>query len=209
MPLRGLSARLGGVTDDWQDRLIEAMALRQITGAELARRSGFTSQYINSLRSKGRGGRLPLETAQRLAQALQVTLEWLTQGDEPRDAPRLSDVYPIGGPQVDPAPADRYPSRAEAIALLASSVEPEVIAALRTVVPRDDRDPGREFWIDYARDLARSLRKIKADPVFSRDSETSIPASESLRAAADHTTREPYRESARDSSPRQRARPSR
>ena len=52
------------------------------------------------------------------------------------------------------------------MALLAPHAAPEVIAALRAVIPKGDADPGREFWIDYARDLARVLRRIKADPVF-------------------------------------------
>lgn len=151
------------VNQDWQDRLFEAMSLRSITGAELARRTGFTAQYINSLKSKDRGGRLPLETAQKLAAALSVNLEWLVHGDEPREAPRLSDVYPAG---TFTAATDPYPSRAEVIALLGPLIEAEVVAALRTVQPKDDKDPGRDFWIAYAKDLTKTLRKIKSDPVF-------------------------------------------
>ncbi len=149
------------------------MTSRGITGGELARRAGFSAQYINSLRSKERGARLPLDTARRLAAALGVSVEWLTSGTGPRE--RLSDVYPIyveGGPPDStaalPSPRpDRYPGRAEAIALLSTTVEPEVIAALRARVPEDpETDPGREGWIAYARDLVRDLRKIKADPLL-------------------------------------------
>ncbi len=149
---------------DWQDRLVEAMEARGLSGGELGRRAGFTSQYINSLRSKDRGARLPLDTARRLAHALAVSVEWLTHGTGPRE--RLSDVYPVfqGG---DPSMSDRYPSRAEAVALLETSVEPEVIAALRASLPKDpDADPGRDFWIARAKELARDLRRIKADPEF-------------------------------------------
>jgi transcriptional regulator with XRE-family HTH domain len=152
---------------DWQERLAEAMEERGLTGGELARRTGFSAQYINSLRSKERGGRLPLDTARRLAAALGVKVEWLTSGTGPRE--RLSDVYPVyveGAPESALLP-DRYPSRAEAIALLSTTVEPEVIAALRAVVPDDPEvDPGREHWIDYAKSLARDLQRIKADPVL-------------------------------------------
>ena len=162
---------------EWQERLVEAIDARGISGGELGRRSGFTAQYINSLRSKERGARLPLDTARRLASALGVSVEWLTSGTGPRE--RLSDVYPIyvegappdsaasqPGSQGSPRP-DRYPGRAEAVALLSTTVEPEVIAALRAVVPEDpENDPGRERWIAYARDLARDLRTIKADPVL-------------------------------------------
>src|SRR6185295_16952011 len=83
------------VASDWQSRLGEAMETRRLTGGELARRAGFTSQYINSLRSGGRGARLPLETARKLAHALGVSVDWLTKGDGQRE--RLSDVFVVGG----------------------------------------------------------------------------------------------------------------
>jgi transcriptional regulator with XRE-family HTH domain len=156
---------------DWQERLVEAMEVRGLSGGELARRAGFTAQYINSLRSKERGGRLPLDTARRLAQALAVSVDWLTAGTGSRE--RLSDVYPIYSDSAPPSsaelppPSDVYPSRAQAVALLSTSVEPEVVLALRAVVPPEPgSDPGREFWIDCARKLVRDLQRIKADPVF-------------------------------------------
>lgn len=147
--------------EDWQTRLAEAMESRALSGGELARRAGFTSQYVNSLRAGDRGARLPLDTARKLAAALGVSVDWLTRGEGPRE--RLSDVYVVGQTRA-PAPSDLYPSRSEAIALLASTAAPEVIEALRSVVPETDGDPGREFWIAYAKDLARDLRRIKADP---------------------------------------------
>jgi transcriptional regulator with XRE-family HTH domain len=147
---------------DWQDRLAEAMEARGFTGGELARKSGFTAQYINSLRNKERGGRLPLDTVRRLAHALAVSVEWLSTGNGPRE--RLSDVYPVFA-GIDAAPPERYPGRAEAIALLETTVEPEVILALRASVPNDPAvDPGRDFWIDRAKELVRDLRRIRADP---------------------------------------------
>jgi hypothetical protein len=184
---------------DWQDRFAEAMAARGLTGGEVARRSGFTAQYVNSLKSGDRGARLPLDTARRLAHALGVSMEWLVHGTGSRE--RLSDVYPVmasdievdgtparsagavappttrgGGTWMDGTPiprsgfvplTDRYPSRVEAIALLVTTVEPEVIAALRAVVPEDpEKDPGRDYWIAYARDLVKDLRRIKDDPVL-------------------------------------------
>lgn len=154
-----------GEGEDWQTRLAEAMEARRLTGGELARRAGFTSQYINSLRSGGRGARLPLDTARKIAHALGVSVDWLTKGDGPRE--RLSDVFVVGpGGAVTraPAPSDMYPSRAEAIALLSAYVQPEIIEALRAAVPDDGVDPGRDYWIKYAKDLARDLRRIKDDP---------------------------------------------
>jgi transcriptional regulator with XRE-family HTH domain len=155
--------------EDWQTRLGEAMDARALSGGELARRAGFTSQYVNSLRSGERGARLPLDTARKLAHALGVSVDWLTKGEGPRE--RLSDVFVVGSsgqaaPYRPSAPSDLYPSRSEAIALLAKVVEPEVIEALRSVVPESDGDPGREFWIAYAKDLAKDLRRIKDDPDF-------------------------------------------
>lgn len=153
---------------DWQTRLSEAMEARNLSGGELARRAGFTSQYMNSLRAGDRGARIPLDTARKIAAALGVSVDWLVKGEGPRE--RLSDVFVVGadggapGAMRPPAPSDIYPSRGEAIALLAKVVEPEVIEALRMVVPEGDGDPGREFWIDYAKDLAKDLRRIKADP---------------------------------------------
>jgi transcriptional regulator with XRE-family HTH domain len=150
------------------------MRSRGLSGGELARRAGFTSQYVNSLRSGDRGARLPVDTARRLAAALGVTVEWLTKGEGPRE--RLSDVYVVGaaGPPRDAAAKtstahDPFPSRAEAIALLAKHVEPEVIDALRAVVPEGGVDPGRERWIAHAKELARDLRRIKDDPDLRRD----------------------------------------
>src|SRR5262245_21785507 len=140
------------------------MESRGLSGGELARRTGFTSQYVNSLRNGDRGARLPLDTARRIAHALGVTIEWLTRGEGPRE--RLSDVYPV---MVPPSSSleDPYPSRAEVIALLESSVAPEVIAALRAArAPAPGVDPGREHWIAYARGLAEDLRRIQDDPAF-------------------------------------------
>jgi transcriptional regulator with XRE-family HTH domain len=179
---------------DWQERLVEAMDARGLSGGELARRTGFTAQYINSLRSKDRGNRLPLDTARKIAHALGVSVEWLTRGSGPRE--RLSDVYAIaaasGGLDGDPASrngVERYPSRAEAIALLSTTVEPEVISALRTAMPDDPAvDPGREFWIAYARELARDLRRIKTDPDLSgvdartRGAEATLPRGSTKKA---------------------------
>jgi len=153
---------------DWQARLSEAMETRNLSGGELARRAGFTSQYMNSLRAGDRGARIPLDTARKIAAALGVSVDWLVKGEGPRE--RLSDVFVVGadggapGPMRPPAPSDIYPSRGEAIALLAKVAPPEVIEALRMVVPEGDGDPGREFWIDYAKELAKDLRRIKADP---------------------------------------------
>lgn len=153
---------------DWQTRLTEAMEARGLSGSELARRTGFTAQYINSLRNKERGGRLPHDTARRLSAALGVSLEWLISGTGPRE--RLSDVYPVYRADEEPASGyvDKYPSRTEAIALLASMVASDVIRALLTVVPPNPaKDPGRAFWIDYAKQLARDYRRIQTDPAFS------------------------------------------
>jgi transcriptional regulator with XRE-family HTH domain len=160
---------------DWQTRLTEAMEARGLSGSELARRTGFTAQYINSLRNKDRGGRLPHDTGRRLAAALGVSLEWLVSGSGPRE--RLSDVYPIYRPDEEPASGfgDKYPSRTEAIALLASAAPADVIRALLTVVPPNPaKDPGRAFWIDYAKQLAKDYRRIQADPAFS-DAEPAEP----------------------------------
>jgi len=165
--------------EGWQERLVEAMRARGLSGGELARRTGFTAQYINSMKSGERGARLPLDTARKLAHALGVTVDWLSRGEGPRE--RLSDVYPVAAPVSDPhAPSERYPARAEAIALLSHVASPEVIAALRAVVPEGDKDPGREWWIAYAKDLARDLRRIKEDPDFVPDARgpTKAPRSE-------------------------------
>ncbi len=152
--------------DGWQERLIEAMAARGFSGGELARRTGFTAQYINNMKNGERGGRLTLDTARKLAHALAVSVDWLARGEGPRE--RLSDVYPVArvqSPDASPS-SDRYPGRSEAVALLGSIAAPEVIAALRAVVPDGDEDPGREWWLAYAKDLARDLRRIKDDPDF-------------------------------------------
>jgi len=172
-----------GESDDWQSRLGAAMEARGLSGGELARRAGFTSQYVNSLRAGERGGRLPLDTARKLAHALGVSVDWLVKGEGPRE--RLSDVFVVGSTNAvpaarPPAPSDVYPSRAEAIALLASVAAPEIIEALRAVVPEGEGDPGREYWIAYAKDLARDLRRIKADPDLTGEAP---PKSAYVRAA--------------------------
>lgn len=156
--------------DDWQIRLAEGMEARGLSGGELARRAGFTAQYVNSLRSGERGARLPIETARRLAHAMGVSVDWLTRGEGPRE--RLSDVYVVGaaydptkrGSSYDLPAADPYPSRVETIALLRTSVAPEIIDALRAASPPGDEDPGRDYWISYAKELARDLKRIKDDP---------------------------------------------
>ena len=166
----GVGRKAEDEEEDWQTRLGEAMEARGLSGAELSRRAGFTSQYVNSLKSGDRGARLPLDTARKLAAALGVTVDWLTKGEGPRE--RLSDVYPRA-----PQASEIFPSRAEAIALLGSVVEPAVIEALRTVVPDTEGDPGREFWIAYAKELARDLKRIKADPDFGGKKEDAPPKS--------------------------------
>lgn len=180
------SAHHGG----WQTRLAEAMDARGLSGGELARRAGFTAQYVNSLKNGDRGARLPIDTARKLAAALGVAVDWLVKGEGPRE--RLSDVYVVPprdgaapaseyrvpaatGEPRPAAPSDLYPSRAEAIALLASTAAPEVIEALRAVVPETDGDPGREWWIAYAKSLARDLRRIKDDPDFGPPKSAYVP----------------------------------
>lgn len=159
------------------------MEARGLSGGELARRAGFTAQYVNSLRSKDRGARLPFDTARRLALALGVSTDWLLSGSGARE--RQSDVYPayVEGPPDHAPPTDRWPSRGEVIALLASSVEPEVIAALRAAVPPDlNVDPGRAYWIGIARELARDLQRIRADPVLGKRGD-GLPAATPRRKA--------------------------
>jgi transcriptional regulator with XRE-family HTH domain len=164
-------------SEGWQQRLSEAMAARGFSGGELARRTGFTPQYINNMKTGERGGRLPLDTARKLAHALAVSVDWLARGEGPRE--RLSDVYPVARSAEGDAPpsSDRYAGRAEAIALLAGVAAPEVLAALRAVVPEGD-DPGREWWLAYAKDLARDLRRIKDDPDFGPEGNKKAPRSE-------------------------------
>ena len=53
--------------EGWQERLTEAMAARGFSGGELARRTGFTAQYINNMKNGERGGRLTLDTARKLS----------------------------------------------------------------------------------------------------------------------------------------------
>lgn len=162
-------------------RLAEAMTARGLSGGELGRRTGFTSQYVNSLSKGDRGARLPHDTAKRLAHALGVSVEWLTKGEGPRE--RLSDVYPAHVPRARaPYPSDIFPSRAEAIALLSSVAPPEVIAALREVVPETDGDPGRDFWIDYAKELTRTFRRIKDDPDFGGDGDRAPRSSYAIKS---------------------------
>jgi transcriptional regulator with XRE-family HTH domain len=138
------------------------MDARGMSGSELGRQTGFTAQYINSLRAKDRGARLPLDTARRLAAALGISVDWLTTGRGERD--RLSDVFPTLT-RSDGSIPDRYPSRGEVIALLSTTAEPEVLAALRAALPTDPEvDPGRDFWIKRAKELTKDLRRIRADP---------------------------------------------
>lgn len=119
------------------------------------------------MKSGERGGRLTIDTARKLAHALAVSVDWLARGEGPRD--RLSDVYPVVRAVEPEAQSDRYPGRAEAIALLGRIASPEVIAALRAAVPDGDTDPGREWWLAYAKELSRDLRRIKEDPDFVPD----------------------------------------
>ncbi len=184
-PDGSLQKLYGDRVSDWQERLSEAMTARGISGGELGRRAGFSPQYINSMLRKERGSRLPLDTARRIAHALGISVEWLTAGTGRRE--RLSDVYPVyvepgssAGPPESASFVEQYPSRAEAIALLATTVEPEVLSALRAAVPPDaEVDPGRAYWIDRARELVRDLREIKDDPGFRGD-----PAPPSEQAAS-------------------------
>ncbi len=156
--------------DDWQSRLAEAMEARGLTGGELARRAGFTAQYVNSLKNGDRGARLPLETARKLAAALGVTVDWLVKGEGPRE--RLSDVYVVPRPAAEPDP---FPTRQQAIILLAKVVEPEVLDALRAAVPGTEGDPGRDYWIAYAKSLAKDLKRIEADPDLNARRERDAP----------------------------------
>ncbi len=156
-----------GEDADWQERLAQAMEARGLSGGELARRAGFTSQYVNSLRSGDRGARLPIDTARKLAGALGVSVEWLTRGEGPRE--RLSDVFVVGAGGIEQgdrpsAVPDVYPGRAEAVALLQKFVAPEVIVAMRAAVVEEGVEPDRDYWIAYAKDLARDLRRIEQDP---------------------------------------------
>jgi transcriptional regulator with XRE-family HTH domain len=154
---------------DWRERLSEAMLQRGMSGGDLARKTNLSSQYINSLRNKDRGARPPLETARRLASALEVSVEWLMGSDgQPSDPGSRSTPLPPSSRSAIGSSSDPYTSRAVVIALLTGSeVAPAVIAALRQVLPDDPAiDPGNEFWIHKARALTLMFRTIQEDPVL-------------------------------------------
>jgi hypothetical protein len=49
------------------------------------------------------------------------------------------------------------------------------------VVPETEGDPGRDFWIDYAKELTRTFRRIKDDPDFGGDGDRAPRSSYAIR----------------------------
>ena len=70
---------------EFQHRLVSSMAERGISGADLARRTGLTEPYISQLR-KGHRGNPTGDTVAKLADALDVSTDWLLAGVGPRTA---------------------------------------------------------------------------------------------------------------------------
>ncbi|MDA3922734.1 MAG: hypothetical protein PF501_18960 [Salinisphaera sp.] len=80
------------------DRLKHALAYRDMSQAELARRVGLKAQAIQYLCKKGSGSRKSYE----IAQALRVSVDWLTTGKGPMM--RGAEAQPIS--DRTPAPLD-------------------------------------------------------------------------------------------------------
>lgn len=82
------------MSERWQERLAQAMDDRGVSPRELAMRTGFSQGYISDLKYGRAGNRLSQETAQRLALALDVSLDWL-RGVQPTDE-QIAFMYQEG-----------------------------------------------------------------------------------------------------------------
>lgn len=92
------------------------------------------------------------QTLQRVAAAFGVTVAWLV-GEEPAPVSPATD-----GPTTELD--DRYPSRREAMLLLAGVVPQQVLDAVAVQSLESRSDPGLEHWTNEIRRLARLRNEI-------------------------------------------------
>ena len=75
----------------FQERVRARLAAMNTTGTELAKKMGMTHQAWSDL--IGRGPYLQFRSLERIAEVLEVTVGWLTDGD-PRDAFKSKEEMP-------------------------------------------------------------------------------------------------------------------
>ncbi len=141
---------------------------------ELDRLIGSKQGYVSRLESSEREPRA--DTLRKLAQALQVSLEWLATGEgsmeggattavpAPPPAPPSGGATPVPGSVVVYDDEDPYPNRSRALALLGHNLDPRARAVLLSYRFRSgggrDEDLPLELWLDEAKNLQRQVRRL-------------------------------------------------
>jgi transcriptional regulator with XRE-family HTH domain len=156
-----------------QDRLRWVLETRNLAAGALSVNAGLARSHIGGILRGNEESNLRESTARKIAKAADVSVAWLMTGQGPREPYVEAEVVPLY-PNAVVSSGDPYPSRTQVLLLLRGTVPDKVLDALRVVTPAGGLDPGREWWIQHARELVRDLRAIEAE--FGSE-ELSAPAS--------------------------------
>jgi transcriptional regulator with XRE-family HTH domain len=145
-----------------QDRLRWVLETRNLAAGALSVKAGLARSHIGGILRGNEESNLRESTARKIANAADVSVAWLMTGQGPREPYVEAEAVPLY-PNAAPPSGDPYPSRTQVSLLLRGTVPDKVLDALRVVTPAGGLDPGREWWIQHARELVRDLRAIEAE----------------------------------------------
>ncbi|HEU4408917.1 MAG TPA: helix-turn-helix transcriptional regulator [Polyangiaceae bacterium] len=118
---------------------------------DLATKSGVSANYISLLIKGDRGTRgLTLSTAQKIASAAEIDLQWLMSGE--------GEPLPGSGPQM---PSPDPPALVQALTLLGDRIAQPVRVALRAERPAEPW--GVREWIARAKELQEIYDSLPQD----------------------------------------------
>jgi transcriptional regulator with XRE-family HTH domain len=145
-----------------QERLRWVLERRNLAAGALSLKAGLARSHLGGILRSTEESNLREATARKIAKAADVSVAWLMTGQGPREPYVEAEVVPLY-PNAVMSSEDPYLSRTQVLLLLRGTVPDKVLDALRVVTPAGGLDPGREWWIQHARELVRDLRAIETE----------------------------------------------
>lgn len=145
-----------------QERLQWVLEARNLAAGALSLQAGLARSHVGAILRGREISNLREPTARKLSKAANVSVAWLMTGQGPREPYTEEELVPIY-PETASLANDPFPSRTQVLVLLRGSVSDKVLDALRVAIPPGKEDPGRDWWIDHARELVRDLKAIEAE----------------------------------------------
>lgn len=150
------------VVSTLQERIQWVLETRNLAAGALSLKAGLARSHIGGILRGREISNLRESTARKIAKAANVSVAWLATGQGPREPYTEAEAVPLY-PSSTASSDDPYPSRTQVILLLRGTVPEKVLDALRVATFPEGGDPGREWWIQQAREIVHDLKVIEAD----------------------------------------------